>query len=224
MKMILKTVHFRRLFSFAMVLWIVAVIGGVVFPYIRGGEIYDYQDTVDGGHLPDADVIVCLAGGRGRIAAAGDFWYRYWEAHSHDPKMPLPKLYISGMGPKADINVLRKQLRAGVRDVVHPEYVMIENESFNTEANARWLSRHLTETGWKKVILVTSPYHMKRALYIFQEVLSASGQSVQLDTLSAFQEPFEPGEWRSSIHGIHVTLLEYMKWVYYRYLWQPGRD
>src|SRR5690348_11457137 len=47
--------------------------------YYSAGEIYEYQDTVDGAHLPNIDAIVCLAGGRGRIAAAGDLWYRYWE-------------------------------------------------------------------------------------------------------------------------------------------------
>lgn len=47
---------------------------------------------------------------------------------------------------------------------------------------------------------------------------------MQIQTLSAFQEPFEPGEWRASLHGTHVTMLEYLKWVYYRLFWKPSAD
>src|ERR1017187_6074086 len=89
---------------------ILALGGGISFGialFFRfAGDIYDYQDTVDGVHLPHVDAIVCLAGGRGRIAAAGDIWYRYWEL-AHSPlvgigKNPVPDqtpiLYLSGMG------------------------------------------------------------------------------------------------------------------------------
>jgi uncharacterized SAM-binding protein YcdF (DUF218 family) len=76
----------------------------------------------------------------------------------------------------------------------------------------------------KRIILMTSPYHMKRAQLIFDQLLVQSGNPLQIHTLSVFQEPFEPGEWRYSIHGIHVTILEYFKWLYYRYVWSPMAD
>ena len=49
-------------------------LGSLLLAYLSAGEIYEYQDSVDGVHLPPVDAIVCLAGGRGRIAAAGDIW------------------------------------------------------------------------------------------------------------------------------------------------------
>ncbi|MCM2321893.1 MAG: YdcF family protein [Oligoflexia bacterium] len=237
------------------------VIGLLVLPYLLAGEVYDYVDTMDGVRLPDVDAIVCLAGGRGRIAAAGDLWYRYWEASHRKPQPgeppppPVPVLYIAGMGPQSTWAVFRRQLRSGVRDVIPPEYVVIERESFNTEANARWLGRHISrqlpvseprllaaspESGagqalgpvpasatplgsrWTKIVLVTSPYHMRRSAFIFQRVFQSVGQEIQIQTLSAFQEPFEAGEWRSSVHGTRVTMLEYFKWLYYRLFWTPG--
>lgn len=194
-------------------------IGAFALPLIRAGDIYEYQDTVDGVHLPEVDAIVCLAGGRGRIAAAGDLWYRYNEGLEAGEKPPI--LYISGMGRQASWSSFRRQLRTGVRDVVRPEHVILENESYNTETNAIWLSKYIAENHWKRIILITSPYHMKRAAMIFGSILQAKGTPVQIDTLSAFQEPFEPGEWRSSVHGVEVTFTEYLKWVYYKYLWKP---
>src|SRR5271155_5726225 len=73
-------------------------IGVLGLAFFLANEIYEYQDTVDGVHLPEVDAIVCLAGGRGRIAAAGDIWYRYHEANQ---KKGVPILYISGMGPRS---------------------------------------------------------------------------------------------------------------------------
>lgn len=193
-------------------------------PLIRAGNLYDYQDSIDGVHLPEVDAIVCLAGGRGRIAGAGDLWYRYWEmsrsfAGGGVGTDQVPILYIAGMGPKANWNVVLSQLRSGVRGVIQPENVVIENESFNTQANAQWFVRSVARMKLKRVILVTSPYHMRRAQLIFEKLLSVSEDPVKIDTLSIFQEPFDPDEWMTSLHGVHVTLVEYLKWLYYRYFW-----
>jgi uncharacterized SAM-binding protein YcdF (DUF218 family) len=197
------------------------VVGASILPLILAGEIYDYQDTVDGVHLPEVDAIVVLAGGRGRISAAGDLWYRYWERDQRAvPPLTPPILYISGMGQGSTWHVLGKQLRTGVRDVLHPENVIMETESQNTEANAYWLLPYARRYGWKRILLITSRYHMRRAFLIFDRTLKNDGLSVQIDTLTAFQEPFEPGEWRGSLHGIHVTVQEYLKWVYYKYFWR----
>src|SRR5690349_5038448 len=56
-------------------LFLVTLVGA----YYRAGEIYEYQDTMSLSQLGEVDAIVCLAGGRGRITAAGDLWQQYWE-------------------------------------------------------------------------------------------------------------------------------------------------
>ena len=66
----------RKTWNRMLVLFAVAslgmVVGALLLASILAGEIYDYQDTVDGVHLPKVDAIVVLAGGKGRISAAGD--------------------------------------------------------------------------------------------------------------------------------------------------------
>lgn len=204
-------------------------LGALALAYVMAGELYEYQDSVDGVHLPEVDAIVCLAGGRGRISAAGDIWYRYWEL-AHSPlvgvgKSPVPDqapiLYLSGMGHGSNWRVLNHQLRRGVLEVIHPENVILETESGNTEANARYLARYAKQRGWERVLLMTSPYHMKRSKFMFDSILKAEGVPLDIETLSVFQEPFEPGEWRSSLHGIRVTVTEFLKFVYYKRLWKP---
>jgi uncharacterized SAM-binding protein YcdF (DUF218 family) len=197
-----------------------AALGALSVAFLGAGEIYDYTDSVDGVHLPAVDAIVCLAGGRGRIAAAGDVWYRYWEQAQRQQVEP-PLLYVSGMGPKSTWATVERQVRRGILGALRPEHVVLETQSSNTEENARFLLDEVRRRSWESVLLMTSSYHMKRAKLIFDGVFVDSGRSLRIETLSVYQEPFEPGEWRRSPHGIEVTLVEYLKWLGYRSVWQP---
>ncbi len=210
----------------------VLLLGALIFGLSSAGSIYSYQDTVDGVRLPAVDAIVVLAGGRGRIAVAGDLWNRYREIAR--PAAP-PVLYFSGVGRQTTFALVRGQLRPGVTEVIQPEQVVVENESSNTEENALWLARYARERGWNRVLLVTSSYHMKRARLIFAQVLADEARRrnamrlaegvqlvpVEVETLSVYQDPFEPGEWLTSLHGARVTLIEYLKWIYYTRFWGP---
>ncbi len=196
------------------------MVGALSVILFAAGEIYEYQDSFDGAHLPSVDAVVCLAGGRGRLAMAGDLWYRYWEraqqAALAKAPMEIPILYLSGTGHQSNWALLAKQMRRGVVEVLAPKYLMIEDESENTEENAAWFSKNARKNQWKKILLVTSSYHMKRAKLVFERTLAQDGLSVQIETASLFQEPFEPGEWLLSLHGVRVTVNEYLKWLWYR--------
>ena len=203
------------------------VVGALLLASILAGDIYDYQDSIDGVHLPQVDAIAVLAGGKGRISAAADLWYRYWEM-AHRPATPgfappekIPVLYVSGMGHQANWGVFARQIRRGVLEVIGPENVVLEHESANTEENAVWLVKYAKQSGWKKVVLITSSYHMKRSRLVLEKVLRSTATPLEIETLSIFQDPFEPGEWRSSLSGYRITLFEYLKGVYYKYMWQP---
>jgi uncharacterized SAM-binding protein YcdF (DUF218 family) len=194
------------------------VVGALLLASVMAGEIYEYQDTVDGVHLPQVDAIVVLAGGRGRISTAGDLWNRYREQF---PKDQVPVLYVSGMGHQSSWSSFARQLRRGVLEVIRPENVVLETESMNTEENARWLVRTVKQRGWKKILLTTSSYHMKRARMMLDETFHSLGTPVAIETSSIYQDPFEQAEWRSSFIGFRVTLIEYIKFIYYRHFWVP---
>jgi uncharacterized SAM-binding protein YcdF (DUF218 family) len=194
--------------------------GFLILAYLLAGDIYDYQDSVQS-NLPEVDAIVCLAGGRGRIVAAGDLWNRYWEkAHIPGASKHVPKLYFSGMGHSITWAILSKQVKKAVVQRISSEDVIIENESSNTDANARWLATYAQEKHWDTILLLTSSYHMKRARFIFDHVLKTLENPIDLETFSVYQEPYAANEWRSGPNGIRVTLLEYLKWVYYRVIWK----
>ncbi len=211
----------------------VALLGGGILFY-KAGEIYDFEDTSDGVHLPPVDAIVCLSGGKGRISAAADIWYRY-RMNRLKPVPSLsglspqgaadrpPVLYISGMGQRSSWRSFRRSLRRGVREVIQPSQVVLETESSNTEANAKFLLRYAEQHGWERILLMTSVYHMKRSAFIFDRVLASAQKPIRVETLSIVQEQFERAEWKSSWQGIRMTLWEYIKWIYYRNAWSSFR-
>ena len=194
------------------------LIGILLLAFVLAGEIYDFQESVDGTHLPQVDAIVCLAGGRGRIAAAGDLWFRYFEA-VQTVKGKLPILYISGMGHQSTWHVFARQLRAGVKDVIKEDQVILETESGNTPENAEFLGKVARANHWHSILLMTSSYHMRRSLWIFDRVLKKQDYPMKIETLSIIQDPFEAGEWRVNLYGVRISLVEYLKWVYYRFIW-----
>ena len=195
--------------------------GVLLFTFFKAGTIYEYSDTLDGAYLPPSDAIVVLAGGRGRIAAAGDFWFRYFEREDAGEIEAAPFLYISGMGPNSNWATFAHSVRPGVLKAMKPSNVVLEVESRNTEENALWVVKNARLRGWKRIVLMTSPYHMRRSRFIFAKVLEQADLKLEVDSLTIYQETFSSEEWRDSILGIRVTMLEYLKWLYYTTFWKP---
>jgi uncharacterized SAM-binding protein YcdF (DUF218 family) len=125
------------------------------------------------------------------------------------------------MGPQSNWAVLEQTLRRGVREVMKPQDAVLERESFNTHTNIEYLYKYAREKGWKSVLLMTSPYHMRRAVMIAGQVGSSEGIGLQIHTLTVLQEPFESGEWRTSLQGMRVTLEEFAKLLYTQ--WRGSR-
>ncbi len=196
--------------------------GVLLFTFIKAGALYEYTDTLDGAELPTADAIVVLAGGRGRIAAAGDFWFRYFEREESGEIEAAPMLYISGMGPNSNWATFERSVRPGVMKAMKPSNVVLETESRNTEENALWVVKNARLRGWRRIVLMTSPYHMQRSRFIFSKVLAETDLNLTVETLTIFQEEFSSEEWRESLNGIRVTIVEYLKWLYYTTFWKPG--
>ena len=206
-----------KLFLFGLV-WVLIGLGFAIF---LAGDVYRYQDTVQITSLPEVDAIVCLAGGRGRLSAASQVWYAYSEqGKSKSQKTPI--LYLSGVGPQLSWSQLAWQLKPTQKFADHmisPADVVFENESLNTSENARLLLKYAQSQQWRRILLMTSSYHMKRAQFIFKHVLATNESPIEVETLSVTQEPFTLEGWASDWNGARVTLFEYLKLVYYQWVW-----
>jgi uncharacterized SAM-binding protein YcdF (DUF218 family) len=146
-----------------------------------------------------ADVIVCLTGGRGRIRKALELYEKGYGG----------MLYISGTDRKIQMREILKELKwVGPVDDSH---IVLENVSTNTIENAEQVRRFVVDQGLKRVLLVTSVYHVRRAHYIFRKILPPD---VLIDVSWFEREPFDPSDWWTDRTGILVTVTEFFKFFY----------
>jgi len=199
------------------------VSGFFVFAALFAGDVYEYEKTpafkwnedrieVLRRPLPKVDAIVCLAGAKNRISAASLIWDQYQKSIL----IKKPLLYFAGLGHRSTWNTVLQQVPEEVRDRLNQKNVVLETESLNTEENARWLAHFAYGRNWKKILLVTSSYHMKRANFLFQQEFNKVEVPIQIGAFSVETPPFTSDEWRMSFASFRVTVLEYIKWLFHR--------
>lgn len=203
----------RKLLKYSLSLLIGAVLSALLFLWMASGEIYDYQDNFnEAQHGAQIDVVLCLAGGKGRIPVAVELWDKL---RALSKKSHTPVLFLSGVGTHANEETLIEQ---GVpREIVksiRKEDVVFENVSTNTFENAQIFSSFVRQKQWKNVLLITAGYHMKRSGNILRKAL---GDEVNVYYKTVDAEHFDRNQWHKDSYAIRVTMMEYIKWLFYRY-------
>lgn len=187
------------------------VVTTVGFLWFAAGEIYDYSDTFDPAHPERIDVVVCLAGGKNRIPRAVELWQ---QLKARQPGHP-PVLFFSGVGTHASPATLVEQgVPESVVRHIPKEEVVFENVSENTFENAQLFASFARQNRWRSILLVTADYHMRRAEFILRKALEPEAE-IYLSTVDAIH--FGRNTWHQNSYAIRVTIIEYIKWLYYRY-------
>ena len=169
-------------------LWMAGAVYSELPPQAQLGEDFE-----------PADVIVVLTGGRGRIRMALELFEKGYGR----------TLYISGTDRQVHMREILRELKwVGPVDDSH---IILENVSTNTIQNAEQVSRFVAEHDLKRVLLVTSVYHVRRAHYIFSKILP---RDVHIDVSWYEAEPFDGSDWWKQWNGIWVTLSEFFKFFY----------
>ncbi|MGE5189461.1 MAG: YdcF family protein [Gemmatimonadota bacterium] len=174
----------------------VAVAGGAL-PHLVAGRA---SPPPAGG----ADAIFVLTGGENRIAEG----YRAWR----DGKGR--NLFILGAGRDARLEQLLPALAS--LPAADRERVRLEGWSRNTYENAVSAKSFLAANGFRSAVLVTSDYHVPRALLAFLTVLPA-------DVAVSVQPVRTTGKWGpASARMARVYVVEGWKYWWYRLflLWE----
>ena len=215
MRLCIPRVRTWRLILRSLVLALGVLAGTALLAGIFAGAIYQHTDSFEVRSLPPVDVIVCLAGGRGRYPFAAQIWARYQDRAQVDPQVRLPFLYFAGVGKSSNWSSLSRQLLDHDQLIdIPPMLRILEKDSPNTIENARWFRRYALERSWHSALLITSSYHMRRAELVFRRELM--GLNLELLTLTVNQAPFNQEQWRKDLYGWQITLREYVKWAYYQ--------
>ena len=162
-----------------------------------------------------ADAIVVFAGGVGESGQPGAGQERISKAVS---------LYREGVAPAVIISsgfvfALREaevMKTLAVANGVPAEAIILEERAANTYQNVEYTTAILRNNGWKRIALVSSPYHMRRALMTWRRV----APDVAVAATPPDTSLFYAHERGASLEQIRGLLQEYAGIVYY---WWAGR-
>lgn len=192
----------------AIAIFILLLIAGIRF---FGDNLYEFSKNPPLTDLPkDKDsALVCLAGGKYRIEAAFSLY-----AHGVGERM-----FIVGAGPKVTKEGLAKlQAVQTAQKIPWDRYdrIMVENDSRNTIENAFAVKRFLElNPSVKKIVLVTSSYHMRRASFMIASQIPAD---ITIVPFAPEATEISPSNWWHTWLGISVTVQEYLKFLAVRML------
>lgn len=151
--------------------------------------------------LAKADAIVAISGDTGpRIVAAVDLWKQgyagviVFSGGSQDPSS----------APSAEL-MKREAVRLGVPE----EHILLEPEAATTEQNARRVAELMSESGLRSAILVTSPYHQRRAAMHFSREFSRFG--LTFINRPAADPRWSANRWWMSEPSRSLTVVELAK-------------
>lgn len=154
--------------------------------------------------LAKADVIVAISGGETatRTKEAVKLYQDGW----------APKLIFSGaaLDPNSPSNA-RIMALAAEKEGVPASDIYMEETSTNTRENAENVAAIMTSAGFKSTILVTSPYHQRRALITFERTL---GPNAVIINHSSYDQAWRRSAWWATPYSRSLTLSEFQKVVY----------
>lgn len=183
----------RRLFNTAM-LGAALALGCLALGFVAFVATLDRSETEPSRH---AEGIVALTGGADRIA----------DAVALLAKGHADRLLISGVNPstsRLEIGRLAPEARKLLDCCIELGYA-----AANTVGNAAETSRWARAHNIHSLIVVTSNYHMPRALAEIGNALP----EVELIAFPVVAEPSRPGGWRLDGQRFRLVLAEYLKYL-----------
>ena len=163
-----------------------------------------------------ADAVVVFAGGVGESGrAGGGVQERIGKAVELYRDGMAPRLIISS-GFVFSLREAQVMKAIAIANGVPESAIILEERAANTYENVVFTARILAHEGWRTVLLVSSPYHMRRALLTWRK--AAPDVTVIATPPAASQ--FYMHERGASAEQIRGLLQEYVAIVHY---WWLGR-
>ena len=171
------------------------LLGGI----IGAGFFLSPQDP-----LEKADAIVAISGGetRQRVEEAVKLFQADW----------APLLIMSGAARDAKISNAAAMKQVAMSLEVPKDKILIEEAATSTLDNAKFVRDIIKEKKFTKIILVTSPYHQRRAFVAFSKALA--GLPVKIINHSSTDSLWRKNGWWQDDWARYLTLSELQKTAY----------
>lgn len=179
-----------------------------IFPLILllGFMVCFLPDFLVVGHVPKpADAIVVLGGDDdgGRLHSAMKL---YDEG--------VAKILLLTSGNRKNWELVANRSCSGC--TLEGRTVVILEKSTDTRTDAEFTLRHCFINQIRKILVVTSPYHTRRAQFVFNDIYEGSGIEVSVLSSGEYGKLIPPsGRWWSDRKTLEVIWLELGKILYW---------
>ena len=172
---------------------------GLVLVVVAGGFVAFLSQLRDTEAVPDrkADGIVVLTGGASRLSDGMELLAAGYGK----------RLLISGVHPSSAASDISRSLPEG--QSYFNCCVDLDRSAVNTRSNAAETRRWAHERGFKSLIVVTSNYHMPRAIV----ELSHAMPDIALIPFAVVREKWREEPWYEGGPTLRLVLSEYVKYV-----------
>ncbi|MGH9747832.1 MAG: YdcF family protein [Candidatus Acidiferrales bacterium] len=196
-------IFFRLLFlifllAFAFVIYLVR------YPILRfAGNFWVVDESPE-----TSDAIVILSDDdydAVRASRAADLFKASW----------APRVVASGrfLRPYASIAELMQHDLTD-RGVPETGVVRFPNRARNTLEESGAVSTFLSSHGWKKILVVTSNYHTRRAQFIYEHTLAPG---TELRVIAAPDPAYDPNSWWRTREGLKTFFYEFVGYIVARW-------
>ena len=184
-----------KLLALVMILVVLGAVWLLRRPLLRvAGELHIADEAPQ-----RSDAIVVLGNDNylgERASRAADLYRERWA-----PRVIASGAQIRPYASYADL-IRRDLIERGVPPdaVVH-----FSNFGGNTREEAYAVRRLLRDRGWKRIVVVTSNYHTRRARYIYRRVLDPG---MEVRVVAATDAAYDPRAWWESRQGLKLFFNE----------------
>lgn len=176
--------------------------------------------------LARADVVVPLAGERSRVFYAAQLfrqglagWYAITDMVVTGCKLPVARCRASLAAASTGDGESWTRYTESVRDqaltagVPLAAIVRVPGTADTTYHEALNLRQVALARGWHSLLVVTSPFHSRRARLIFGDVFRGTG--IRVSVQPAEPHWYRPETWWTTPEGRQATAEEYLKFALY---------
>ncbi len=95
--------------------------------------------------------------------------------------------------------------------------VILPDQITGTDDEATALGKHLQQNPYRSVLLVTSSFHTRRALWTFAHTVNGMNLTIEIGVQSSSATDGMPScaFWWTNRDGLRITISEYLKFIYY---------
>lgn len=151
-------------------------------------------------NLTKSDIIVVLSGGEDRTEWGIKLYQEDWA-----PRILFVGAAMDKTGPSNAKVMEAEAIERGIPQ----EDIFTEERSINTYENAKFSKEILDQIGAKKIILVTSPYHQRRAFETFKNVYGV--EEIEIVNSPSGYSAWNARAWWEKPASTDVTVSEVLK-------------